>query len=331
MLSARASNRALLARQGLLERRTLSLPDALDAMGGLQAQYAPSIYFGLWSRVADLSRAAVTAALEDRSVVQGTLMRSTIHVVSRADYWPLALAVRDARRSWWMRAAKAEPYDAEAAMVRDALRGGATMRRTELEALIGKEAMRAINLWVDLVRVPPSGTWERRRADLFGLAEDWVAPVAVDDPVGHLVRRYLTGFGPAALADIASWTGLPARELPVAGLERLEAEDGTELFDLPGMPLPDPETPAPVRFLPWWDAALLVHARRTLLLPEEFRPRIFHTKNPQSVGTFLVDGVVAGAWRLRKDGLEVEEFTLLDRAQRRAVEQELERMAEFAR
>lgn len=106
ILTQRQLNRALLARQGLLERRALSLPEALDAMGTLQAQYAPSMYIGLWSRVADLERDAVTQALHDRTIVQGTLMRATIHLVSRADYWPLALAVRDARREMWLRATK---------------------------------------------------------------------------------------------------------------------------------------------------------------------------------------------------------------------------------
>src|SRR3712207_2847698 len=92
-LSTRTINRALLARQGLLERRELPLPDALDAMGGLQAQYAPSMYVGLWSRVAAFERDSLTRALERREVVQATLLRSTIHLVSRADFWPLAVAI----------------------------------------------------------------------------------------------------------------------------------------------------------------------------------------------------------------------------------------------
>src|ERR671914_734857 len=102
-LSRRELNRALLARQLLLERTRPGIPRALERMGGLQAQYAPSMYIGLWSRVADFERDDLTHALERKSVVQGTLMRATIHLVSRRDYWPFAVGVREARRRWWLR------------------------------------------------------------------------------------------------------------------------------------------------------------------------------------------------------------------------------------
>ncbi len=325
ILTQRQLNRALLARQGLLERRPLSIPDALDAMGTLQAQYAPSMYIGLWSRVADLRREALTEALYERKVIQGTLMRSTIHLVSRGDYWPLALAIREGRRAAWLRATK-QPAPVEAAeRLREALRDG-PLKRAEIDALIGKAAAHGVGMWLDLVRVPPSGTWERRRADLYGLAETWVgAPVAADD---RLVTRYLTGYGPASRADIANWAGLSVRDLPpLDALRRFEAEDGTELLDLPDAPLPDPDTPAPVRFLGTWDAALLVHARRSQILPEAHRAKVFNTKMPQSVGTFLVDGAVKGAWR--PNG-EIEPYELLSRTQRRAVEAEARRLAEFS-
>lgn len=317
-LSARRLNRALLARQGLLERRALDVPDALEAMGALQAQYAPSMYIGLWSRVADLRRAAVTEALVDRRAVQGTLMRATIHLVSRADYWPLAVAVRDARR------ALTDDLSAPAATLREALRDG-PLKRAAIEALIGKEATRGVGLWVDLVRVPPSGTWERRRADLFGLAEDWLGPpeVGFDDALDRLVVRYLTGFGPAAPAEIANWAGL--KDVSPA-LARLPLRRFGDLVDLPGLPLPDAETPAPVRFLGTWDALLLAHARRAAVLPERHRTRVFNTKLPQSVGTFLVDGAVTGAWR--PDG-SLEPFEPLAADVMREVEDEFARVLAF--
>jgi hypothetical protein len=323
ILTQRRLNRAVLARQGLLERRALDLPDALDAMGCLQAQYAPSMYIGLWSRVADLERDAVTRALEDRSIVQATLMRFTIHLVSAADYWPLALAIRAARRAWAKDAALADA----AAKLREALKDG-PLRRKEIEAVIGKDAMQGIGAWVDLVRVPPQGTWEKRRADNFGLAEDWLPQPEVGDPVGHLVARYLTGFGPAAKGDIANWAGMTVKEIEPAldGLHTHEAEDGTTLYDLPGLPLPDADTPAPVRFLPTWDATLLVHARRALILPEAYREHVFHVKMPQSIGTFLVDGAVAGTWK--PDGT-VTPFVELTKAQRQLVDAEAAALAEF--
>ena len=308
-------------------------------MGGLQAQYAPSMYIGLWSRLAGFERDALTAALERRTVIQGTLMRSTIHLVSAADYWPLAVAIRDARRASWLAATRhevgADEMEAAAERVRAALAGGARLRRKELDDLVGKPAARGVGLWVDLVRAPPSGTWERRRADLYALAADWLAPVDVshEDAVGHLVRRYLGGFGPATAKDVASFTGLPATALAPAlarlELRRLRSEDGQELLDLPRAPLPDPETPAPPRFLPTWDASLLVHARRTGVLPEEHRPRIFHTKAPQSFPTFLVDGAVAGTWRFERHRIELTPFGRLDAAARRALAAESERLAAF--
>ena len=177
VLTARELNRALLARQMLLERARVSLPKALERMGGLQAQYAPSMYVGLSSRVEGFERDALTRALERRSVVQGTLMRSTIHLVSARDYWPLVLAVERPRRDWWLKANRdglgARDMGAAARRLRPRLAGG-TLRRGEVEELIGKAQAAGIRHWLHLVRVPPSGTWERRRADLYALAEDWL-------------------------------------------------------------------------------------------------------------------------------------------------------------
>ena len=301
----------------------------LERMAGLQAQYAPSMYIGLWSRLEGFERDALTRALEEREVVQATLMRSTIHLVSREDFWPLAIAVREARRASWLRATKREPPEAAAETVRAALAGGKTLRRKEVEELIGKPAAHGVGLWVDLVRAPPSGTWERRRADLFALAEDWVGPPPEIDQgaaVEHLVRRYLGGFGPATAKDVASFTGLAARELaPV--LDRLDLRRSGELLDLRDAPLPDPETPAPPRFIGTWDAGLLVHARRTGFLPEEHRPAIFSTKTPQSFPTFLVDGAVAGTWRHEAGRIELSPFGRLATDARRALEEEARGLA----
>jgi hypothetical protein len=190
-------------------------------------------------------------------------------------------------------------------------------------------------LWVDLVRVPPSGTWQRRRADRLGLAEDWVGPPDASDGEGlaHVVGAYLRAFGPAPWRDIASWAGLTATAAKRAAerltLERYRDEDGRELVDLPGAALPDPDTPAPVRFLPHWDATLLAHARRTGLVPEPYRPRIFSSRNPFSVGTYLVDGKVAGAWSMRDGRVELDPFEPLSAADQRAVDHEREALEAF--
>jgi hypothetical protein len=336
-LTGRELNRALLARQLLLERRRIGLPRALEQMGGLQAQYAPSMYIGLWTRVEGFERDKLTRALERRTVVQGTLMRATIHLVSARDYWPFAVAVRDARREQWLRTRRGHSpreMTAAARRLRERLAGG-SMSRSEIDELLGGGAVltNGVGLWLDLGRVPPSGTWERRRADLYAAAEDWLGPAEVElsEAVEHLVCRYLGGFGPSPAGDIADWAGLAPKVIS-ATLERLRLrrfrdEAGNELVDLPRAPLPDADTPAPVRFLPVWDATLLVHARRTGILPEEYRPRVFNTRTPQSVNAFLVDGAVAGTWKIERGKVKLAPFRRLDRSTLGELREEAERLA----
>jgi hypothetical protein len=337
VLSQRELNRALLARQLLLERGRMSIPKALERIGGIQAQYAPAMYIGLWSRLEGLERAALTRALERRAVVQGTIMRATIHLVSKADYWPLIAGIREPRRAWWERVhPKADPKRMKAAArkLRHFLADG-PRRRKEVEEHLGREVALGVGAYVDLVRVPPSGTWEQRRADLYGLAEDWVGPddAKPNDGVELLVRRYLQGFGPAHPTEIADWAGLdvtPVRSaLERMQLRRFRDENDKELLDLPRAPLPDPDTPAPPRFLPVWDATLLVHARRTQILPEEHRSKVFHVKTPHSVNTFLIDGQVAGTWRFERGKIELAPFDPVPRSERRALDAEAKRLAAF--
>ena len=341
-LTERELNRALLARQLLLERAPLPVPRALERMGFLQNQYAPSGYIGLWSRVAGFERAHLTRALERRTVVQGTLLRATIHLVSRRDYWPVMTAIDDPLREWWFRVSK-RGDDRRALRTIDrrarALLADQSLRRAEIMRALGLEGpdWGGVGLWTPLLRMPPSGTWEQRRADRYGVAEDWIGPSNATADTGRdlLVRRYLAAFGPASRKDIASFTGLPMTLLsPV--IERLPLrtfrdESEGELLDVRGAPLPAPDSPAPVRFLPTWDATLLVHARRTQILPERFRPLIFHTKNPQSAPTFLVDGQVAGTWKHEAGTITMQPFEPLPRAVRRELETEATGLAALHR
>lgn len=341
-IDAKRMNRAVLTRQLLIDRAAASTPEILEKMAALQAQYAPSSYVGLWSRRLGMERSDLDAALEDRSVIQGTLMRITIHLASRADYRLFAAGLRAARRQMWLRLMRGQRSDDEMQVLADRTRtilSGGPMKRAELIKQLGVDGATwvGVGLWVDLVRVPPSGTWDRRRADIYGLAEDWAGPDTVDEEQGvdHLIRRYLEGFGPAAMGDLVSWSGLPVSMI-VPRLEAMETvsfrdTSGKELFDLPDGLLPDPATPVPVRFLPTWDASLLVHCRRAGILPEQYRPLVFHVKNPQSVNTFLVDGAVAGTWRNDKGRVLVEPFEPLDPAVRREVDDEAERLEAFVR
>ena len=338
-LTQRALGRALLARQLLLRRSDLSIERAVSQVGALQAQYAPSAYVGLWARLAGFQRGDLTAALEERRVIQATLLRVTIHVVSRAEYWRYAMGVRQARRDMVIKALGRIRGTNETDLVDGAERMRAALAdgpRTVKElGELGSGFVGNLGLWVDLVRVPPSGTWERRRADRLGLAEDWIGPPDATEAEGRtfLVTAYLRGFGPAAWADIASWAGLAPTVARAAGrdleLVRYRDEQGRELIDLPEAPLPDPEMPVPVRFLPHWDANLLVHARRTGLLPEAFRPRVFSIRNPFSVGVYLVDGVAAGAWSVKDGRVILDPFRDLTTDEGRAVETEREALEAF--
>ena len=329
-------NRALLARQMLLERSSKPMGEVMEGMGGLQMQYAPAGYIGLWSRMRDFDRPMLTQALEEARAIQGTMMRATIHTVSAADYWPMMAGIRRVNRQWYAkvqaRAMAGTDMDAVAAAVREELSDG-PLRVRELAERVEARGFPApaagwAGLWVELVRVPPSGTWERRRADLYGLADQWLPRVEVSEDAGieHLVRRYLGAFGPATPKDIASWMGFNVGQMKhlvdEMELRHLRDEAGRPLLDLPDLPIPEPETPAPVRFLAVWDAMLLVHARRTGVLPEEYRPRIFSTKVPQSFNTFLVDGAVAGTWRVDDGAVELTPFRKLTSAERRELDEE---------
>jgi Winged helix DNA-binding domain len=347
MLSVRALNRALLARQLLLRRSRLSLVKAVERVGGLQAQYAPSPYIRLWSCLERFALADLDRALERKRLVQATLLRSTIHVVSAADYWPFADGLRSSRRAWWERthARHVGGLDVRAAAraVAAAIGDGVRHRDELLEICRTFEPSHPTLVWnglpLDLVRVPPSGTWKRRRADLYATAEAWLGSSGSTEQEGRqlLLHRYLAGFGPAQLSEAASWAGVPVAALEPAA-ERLRLRtfrdgEGKLLLDVPRAALPDEDEPAPVRFLPTWDATLLVHARRTQILPERFRPLVFNTKTPHSVQTFTVEGAVAGTWRVersaRRATLLFHPFEPLPPGEVRAVRDEGERLVRF--
>jgi Winged helix DNA-binding domain len=313
VLTTRHLNRALLTRQLLLERSALSVPKALEQVAGIQAQYAPSTYIRLWTSLKAFAKADLDRLLERRQVVQGTLMRSTIHVVSRRDYWLFAEGIGPSRQQWWQQTwggdeARDVNLDAVSAQLGRELTGRVWPRK-ELDAHLKAHGGSVWSgAWVPLIRVPPAGTWTHRRADLFQLSSDWLGPSRIDEDAGlvHLLRRYLGGFGPARLTEAAKWAGVDTVKMAAAAerltLRTFRTERGTELVDLPRAPLPEPQTPAPVRFLPTWDATLLVHARRTEILPEAYRSIVFNTRTPHSIGTFLVDGQVAGSWKVERAG-----------------------------
>jgi hypothetical protein len=314
-LTTRQLNRATLARQLLLERADLAVPEAVERVGGLQAQEPKPPFLGLWSRLAEFREADLQRALHDRAVVRATLMRGTLHLATAADYAAfraplqpmLSRAMTGALRE---RAQGLEP-EAVLPVARELLE---ERPRTfdELRALLQAEFPDvnhralgyAVRMLLPLVMVPTSDRWGFPRVCDFTLAEGWLGrPLPTGQEPEGLVERYLAAFGPASAADMQAWSGLQGIKPVLEGLRpRLVAfadENGRELFDLPEAPRPDEATPAPARFLPEFDSLLLAHADRSRVIEDEHRPAVI-TKNLRVRATFLLDGVVRGTWEIKR-------------------------------
>jgi hypothetical protein len=315
-LTSRQLNRATLARQLLLERADLDVVAATERIGGLQAQEPASPHIGLWTRLAGFQPADLDRALAERTVVKGTLMRSTLHVVSAADYlrlWPAVVPLMEGIR----RQDRVQPpsperladLQARAAAFTAEPRGLGELRDHlgASEGLAPDEVLWWIRRRVAFAHAPSDVAWSfgRRPRVAHALAwlgaDDW--PASTEDALEHLVRRYLGAFGPATAADLSQWSGLAVGKVRRAiaaveasgDLRRFTDERGRELLDLEGAPLPEPGTPAPPRLLPMWDSTILAFADRTRLISDEDR-RVVVARNGDTLPTFTVDGVVAGLW-----------------------------------
>lgn len=318
-LDRRALNRALLARQSLLERSDESPLTMIERLVGLQAQAPNPPYLGLWTRLCGFRMEQLSQAMRARQVVRATMMRGTLHLVSAADYRALRPALQPTLQRLSLRSGHARALDGlDLADVREA--GRAVLRGTALSAKALGEALRArwpghdtgeLALLVrgaePVVHVPPAGLWDEHAPARFALASDWlgvdIGEDGGDEAVDALLLRYLAAFGPASARDAAVWSGLTATG---ERLQRLRPrlwsgcdDTGTELFDLPGAPRPDPALPAPPRLLPEFDNVLLAHAERSRIFDPERRSAIF-TRNGLVAATFLVDGFVAGTWKLQR-------------------------------
>ncbi len=351
-LSDRELNRALLARQFLLKRAALTPLAAMERLAGLQAQWAPAPYVGLWSRLAKFSISDLEGALAARTVVKATLMRGTLHLVSAKDYPAFAVATSRARPENWTPLTRRVP-NAEA-IHRAALGYARTARtRDELATFLTTqgvaEDLSAPALWWMiashgwLVHVTPSGTWAHRKAGDLIAADRWIRAArrpTVDLAVRIVVQRHLAAFGPATVDDISSWSAMrtPLIRTALADLgakiRTFTDPRGRTLYDLKGAPLPPADTVAPVRYLPKWDSTLLAYAppERVRILSEAHRKTIIG-KNGDVAQTILVDGVVAGTWSVtakpREATIIVTPFGRLSKADRVALTEEGERLAAF--
>ena len=319
VLGPRALNRATLARQLLLERARLPALDVVEQLVGMQAQEPLDPYLALWSRLEDFEPDELGELLVDRRAVRVVVMRSTIHLVSAADCLvlrPLTQPVVDAelRRhpqfAPLLRGVDLEPVLAFARELfatsprtTPQLRAALAERFPEHDAAALAYACRCV---LALVQVPPRGVWGQKRQVTLTTAEAWLGrPLAQDPSIDEVVARYLAAFGPATIADIASWSRLTGMRAVVdrlgPRLRTFRDERGRVLHDLPDAPRPDPETPAPPRFLPQYDNVLLSHADRSRF--QAGGPRIERPEPAVAVhGTVLSDGVVCATWRRAPEG-----------------------------
>jgi hypothetical protein len=315
VLGDRALNRALLDRQLLLRRVRRPVLDTVEHLVGLQAQEPEDPYVGLWSRLDGFDPGELAAALADRAAVRVALQRSTIHLVSARDCGALrpvlqVVGERMARGQFGRRldgvdlgelaAAARELVDAEP------LTFGELGRRLgrqwpDREPLALAQTARAL---LPLVQVPPRGLWKRSGRALHVTAESWLGrPVGTDPAPDELVLRYLAAFGPASVADVQNWSGLTRLaevvERLAPKLVTVRSADGRLLHDLPAAPRPEPDVPAPVRFLPQFDNVLLGHADRSRIVPVG-AGALYDEQYHWS--PLLVDGILRGVWRVARQG-----------------------------
>ena len=320
----------------LLKRKQLGVQEAVERLCALQAQYSLSPYIALWSRLRGFHRDQLTRALEERQVVKSTLFRITLHITSARDYPYFAAAFLRAAQEMTPRVTSKQIAKLSRKVHAAAEK---PLTHEQLEALAAEEMggrWRTRTL-APLVHLPPSGTWRFwGRPTLLGM-KAWLGVDLPDreDGAERIVERHLAAFGPATQQDLLRFAGVRVGDLR-PGLERLELrtfrdERGRKLLDLPKTPLPDGETPAPIRFLPKWDSSILAYAppERTRILPEKFRSTVIR-KNGDVLPTVLVDGFVAATWNIdRKRGLEIEPLRRLTKAERAEIDDEGERLVEF--
>jgi len=338
VLTLRELNRALLERQLLLGRRRLAAPGAIERLCALQAQYSPSPYIALWSRITGFRKEQLTRALEERKVVKSTLFRITLHMTSARDYPYFAAAWLPAAREMTPRLTIEKAAELSRKVSAAA---GKPVTHEQIESIAAEEmgGRWRVRTLAPLLHVPPSGTWGFHGRPELLLMKAWLGgdlPTR-EEGARHLVRSYLAAFGPATQQDLLRFSGVRIGDLR-PGLEQLELrafrdERGRVLLDLPRAPLPEGDVPAPVRFLPKWDSSLLAYAppERTRILPEKFRSTVIR-KNGDVLPTVLVDGFVAASWNVdKKRGLEIEPLRRLTKAERTEIDEEGERLVEFVR
>jgi hypothetical protein len=347
-LGRRALNRALLERQLLLRRVRRPAAEVVEHLVGMQAQEPRDPYVGLWARLEGFDPDELGSLVADRQVVRSPLMRTTIHLVSARDCLTLAPLLRPVlERNYWTGSPfgrKVKGVDVEAVLAAGrALLEEQPRTNAQLRAFMGERwpgydptsLAYAVHNLVPVVQVPPRGVWGQKGLPTWATTEQWLGrPVEEGPSIDQVVLRYLAAFGPASTMDVQTWSGLTRlREVTDRlrpHLRTFRNEAGKELLDLPDAPRPDPDTPAPVRFLPQYDNVALSHADRSHL---SSGAAAHWPTDDLHWSPLLIDGFVAGAWRLARDRkaatLTVRRFDPVDGQVETEVAEEGERLLAF--
>lgn len=338
-LGTLALNRATLARQLLLNRAEMPARDAVEHLLGLQAQNVQPPYYALAARLEGFAPEQLSALMADREVVRIVSMRSTIHTHTAEDCLtlrPLVQPARERELNLFRKGLVGVDLDRLETIARELVEVEPRTLKQLREALVVEwpdadpfALGLAARCRLPLVQVTPRGLWGRSGQVALTTAEHWLGRPAADPPAPEaVVRRYLAAFGPASVKDMQTWAGLTrlreAFERLRPELVTFRDESGVELFDLPDAPRPDPETPAPPRLLPEFDNLLLSHADRSRVVPPDLKGRSW--QGNQAYRTFLVDGFLAGVWKLDADVLTLEPFGRLTGRQRTELVEEAGRL-----
>ncbi|GIP25748.1 hypothetical protein J23TS9_08780 [Paenibacillus sp. J23TS9] len=349
IMTKRALNRALLARQMLMSRVHLPALEVIDKLAGLQAQAPNPVYFALWTRIEGFGHEELTGLIEDRQAVRIALMRSTIHLVSAQDclnWRPLFQPVLDRGFKGNYGKKLTDLNLQEIASAGRALVESQPLTLNELGIRLSEhwggrdpEALAmVIRNMIPLVQIPPRGLWGRRGQAAYTTAEAWLGrTLQACTDLNALVLRYLAAFGPASIKDMQVWSGLTRLKDVVERLRPQLAifmdEMGTELFDLPDAPRPSPDTPCSPRFLGEFDNILLSHSDRSRIMEEADRKKVF-TINGIIRSTILIDGFVGGLWKLdqtkNSTKLMIEPFQSLTSREMNGLREEGKKLLEFA-
>lgn len=349
VLSNRVLNRTLLARQHLLERTQTGVADLLEHLVGMQAQDVVPPFVGLWSRIADFDPEAVSAGLDDRSMTRITLMRGTIHLVTARDALRIAPHIQPElekipfRKGFFFGATVGmDPADVRSRG--ETLLGDQPISAADLRKRVAAEwpdrdaqaVVQALLYLLPVLQTPPRGKWKCNNRPVWSRIEPWLG-ASLDNayPVDELILRYLQAFGPASTMDMQTWSKLVGLKEVVERLgDRIRTytdENGRTLYDAADGLLADPDEPAPVRYLGWYDNVFLSHKDRSRIVPEAQSPAL-RTLATNSAPV-LLDGFAAGLYKIHVEGetatLRLTPSVRLSKRDEKALESEALRLVGF--